>query len=115
MTSEIKNVKTVDTANLVVDFAASLRNKRKKKATKKPAEETAESLSNENKKNGVGYTYLEMLNRLFDIKDSSMEGKHSSKSVVEIAPPEVSFLGTKKTLWENFSLIAERFFPRIKL
>lgn len=95
----------------MIDFTSTLKHKKKRKPKAKTQETDKVHSEVQNDEDSINsyksYTYLEMLKRLFDIVESKNKNQ-SRENDIEVDPPDVSFLGTKKTVWANFKQTAQK-------
>lgn len=90
----------------------------KKKKRRKPVVAVQEDVQEKYLKKGEGegegkgeerdYTYIEMLRFLKDrqSQDEANKKKEQKSTRLQLPPPELGKVGTKKTLWKNFSAVA---------
>lgn len=95
----------------VLNFQLSLKTKKRKKKKKKPT--TTTDAKEEKKKSNEpwegterDYTYTELLGRVFQLLHKRNPGQ--SKKVKHIMPPpQVSFHGSRRSMWSNFKKTCE--------
>lgn len=78
--------------------------KKKKKKTKKDEEEVDDAVIDQTADGK--YTYQQMLTRIFDVlhkNNPNLQNRRTYKMV----PPQLGFIGSKKTMWSNFQEMSD--------